>query len=110
MLLRNDQFKELRNRLLKEAAGFYSDLEKLLVGQTDTRSRRALAAGYVQLADLTLKVSSLEEARAVYRKALAIQRELAAEAGADVEIRLDVARSLVSEGSMLVNYVDDRRR
>ena len=45
MLLKNDQFKELRTKLLKEAAGFYADLEKLLAGQTDAKSRKSLAAG-----------------------------------------------------------------
>src|SRR5262249_11086311 len=30
MLLKNEQFQELRTRLLNEAAGFYGDLEKLL--------------------------------------------------------------------------------
>ena len=53
MLLKNDQFKELRTKLLKEAAAFYGDLEKLLTGQTDARSRKALAAGIFQLAELT---------------------------------------------------------
>ena len=41
MLLKNPQFKELRTKLLKEAAEFYADLEKLLAGQRDARSRRA---------------------------------------------------------------------
>jgi serine/threonine protein kinase len=98
MLLKNDQFKELRTKLLKEAAGFYADLEKLLVGQTDARSRKALAAGYFQLGELTEKIGSKPEALAVHRKALAVQRELA---GLDVETRLDVARSLLAVGQLL---------
>ena len=52
-LLKNPEFKELRTKLLKEAAGFYADLEKLLAGQTDAKSRKTLAAGYFQLAELT---------------------------------------------------------
>ena len=44
-LLKNAEFKELRTKLLKEAAGFYAELEKLLAGQTDAKSRKALAAG-----------------------------------------------------------------
>src|SRR5262245_17368109 len=58
MLLKIDQLKELRTRLLKEAAGFYADLKNLLAGQTDTRSRRALAAGIFELAELTDKIGS----------------------------------------------------
>jgi eukaryotic-like serine/threonine-protein kinase len=101
MLLKNDQFKELRTKLLKEAAGFYADLEKLLAGQTDAKSRRLLAAGYDQLGELTEKIGSQPEALAVHRQALAIRRALAAAAGANVETRLDVARSLWKVGKLL---------
>jgi tetratricopeptide (TPR) repeat protein len=101
MLLKNDQFKELRTKLLKEAAGFYADLEKLLAGETDAKSRRLLAAGYSQLGELTEKIGSQPEALVVHRKALALRRELAAAAGADVETRLDVARSLRMAGMLL---------
>ena len=94
MLLKNYQFKELRTKLLKQAAGFYSQLEILLAGQTDLRSRKALAAGYFQLGDLTEKIGSKTEALVVHRKALAVRRELASAAGADVETKLDAARSL----------------
>jgi tetratricopeptide (TPR) repeat protein len=100
-LLKNPQFKELRKKLLKEAAGFYADLEKLLAGQTDAKSRKALAAAYFQLAELTDKIATKPEALAVHRKALAVRRELAATEGADVETRLDVARSLRAEGALL---------
>jgi tetratricopeptide (TPR) repeat protein len=102
MLLKNPEFKELRTKLLKEAARFYEELEKLLAGQTDTKSRRTLAAGFYQLADLTTKIGDLKEALAVHRKALAVRRELAAVPGADVETRLDVARSLHATGMLLL--------
>jgi serine/threonine-protein kinase len=101
MLLKNAEFKELRTKLLKEAAGFYADLEKLLAGQTDPRSRKALAAGYFQLGELTDRIGSKPEALAVHRKALAVRRELAAAEGADVETRLDVARSLEQVAQLL---------
>ena len=101
MLLKNDQFKELRTKLLKEAARFYADLEKLLAGETDAKSRRLLAAGYDQLGDLTEKIGSQPEALSVHRQALAILRELAGSAGADVETRLNVARSLWKVGRLL---------
>jgi tetratricopeptide (TPR) repeat protein len=100
-LLKNDQFRELRTRLLREAAGFYGDLEKLLAGQTDGQSRRLLAAGYFQLGELIAKIGSQPEALAVHRKALVLRRELATEAGADVETRLDVAHSLRAVGLLL---------
>jgi serine/threonine-protein kinase len=94
MLLKNPQFKELRAKLLREAARFYEDMEKLLAGQTDARSRKTLAAGYFQLGELLEKLGSQPEALAVHRKGLTVRRELAASPGADVETRLDVARSL----------------
>jgi serine/threonine-protein kinase len=100
-LLKNAEFKELRKKLLKEAAGFYADLEKLLEGQTDARSRKALAEGYFQLAELTDKIGDQKQALAVHRKALAVWRELAAVPGADMETRLDVGRSLWRMGWLL---------
>ena len=100
-LLKNDSLKELRTKLLKEAAGFYADLEKLLAGKTDAKSRKLLAVGYSQLGELTEKIGDQKEALAVHRQALALRRELAAAPGADVETRLDVARSLMRVGRLL---------
>jgi tetratricopeptide (TPR) repeat protein len=94
MLLKSDQFKGLRDQLLKEAVDFYGELEKLLEGETDAKSRRLLGDGYFRLADLTWRIGSTPEALAVHRKALAVRRELAAAPDADIETRLDVARSL----------------
>jgi serine/threonine protein kinase len=106
MLLKSDQFKELRTQLLKDAAGFYGDLEKMLEGEADAKSRRLLADGYFQLAELTAQIGSKSEALALHRKALAVRRELAAAAGADVETRLDVARSLSAIGLLLFSTGD----
>jgi len=106
LLLRTDQFKDLRTQLLKQAADFYGDLEKLLENQTDANSRRLLAAGNFQLADLTGKIGSQPEALAIHRKALAIRRELASPTGTDVETRLDVARSLGAVGLLLYETGD----
>jgi tetratricopeptide (TPR) repeat protein len=100
-LLKNAEFKELRTNLLKQAAGFYADLEKLLAGQTDAKSRKVLAAAYFQLAELMDRIGDKKEALAVHRKALALRRELAAAEGADVEARLEVVRSLRAQGLVL---------
>src|SRR5579864_8665402 len=106
MLLKNAEFKDLRMKLLKEAKGFYEDLEKLLAGQTDTKSRKALAAAYFQLGGLTEKIDDKKEALALQRKALAVRRELAAHPGADVETRLDVAQSLGAVADLLISSGD----
>jgi tetratricopeptide (TPR) repeat protein len=108
MLLKNAEFKELRTKLLKKAAGFYDDLKNLLERQTDAESRKALAAAYFQLADLTGNIGSIPEALAMHRKVLAIRRELAAVGGADVETRLNVARSLLVLGSLLLRSGDTK--
>ncbi len=100
-LLKNAEFKELRTKLLKEAAGFYSELDKLLAGKTDAKSRKLLAADYFQLGELTYKIGDEKEALAAYCKALALQRELAAAPDADLETRLEVARTLRAAAYLL---------
>ena len=74
-LLKNPQLNEMRTKLLKQAAGFYANLEKLLAGQTDVKSRKTLAAGYHQLAELTEKIGDKTEALRVHRQALAVRRD-----------------------------------
>ena len=54
-----------------------------------------------QVAALYAKSGDKQEALAVHRKAMALRRELAAAEGADVETRLDVARSLRAVGPLL---------
>src|SRR5262249_24519602 len=63
-LLKEDQFKELRDRLLRSAADFYGKLGALLGRETDLASRRALAVSNFELARLTDRVGHREEALA----------------------------------------------
>jgi serine/threonine protein kinase/tetratricopeptide (TPR) repeat protein len=100
-LLRNEEFTELRTKLLKEAASFYEELEKLLEGQTDANSRQMLATASFQLGDLTEKIGARPQALAVQQKSLAVRRELAAAPGAGAEARLNVAHSLRAVGRLL---------
>jgi tetratricopeptide (TPR) repeat protein len=100
-LLKNGELTHLRTRLLQEAAAFYGDLQKLLVGKTDDKSRRLLAGGYYQLAELTDKIGDKNQALAVHRRALALRRDLAALPDADTEARLEVARGLRAVGILL---------
>ena len=90
-LLKEEQFKELRDRLLNAAADFYGKLGALLGKETDLASRRASGEANFELAELTGKVGSKEDALAAHRKVLAAREALAAEPGADAETRLDVA-------------------
>ena len=100
-LLKQDQFKELRDRLLKSAADFYGKLGALLGKETDLASRRALAASNFELANLTDKVGRKEDALAAHRAVLATREALAAEPGTDAGATADVARSLLAVASLL---------
>ncbi len=100
-LLKQNQFKELRDRLLKSAADFYGKLSALLGNETDLASRRALAASNFELADLTDKVGRKEEALAAHRAALKARKALAAGPKADAETSADVGRSLTAIATLL---------
>jgi serine/threonine protein kinase/tetratricopeptide (TPR) repeat protein len=100
-LLKNEEFTELRTKLLREAASFYEELEKLLEARTDANSRQMLATAYFQLGDLTEKIGARPQALAVQQKALAVRRELVALPGANAEARLNVAHSLRAVGRLL---------
>jgi serine/threonine-protein kinase len=101
VLLKQDQFKDLRDRLLRDAAAFYQKLEGLLSGQTDPRSRRALGRAYEEVGELTDKIGSVLEALAAHRQALEVRRALAREDAPDPSTRADVGRSLLAIGVVL---------
>ena len=73
-LLKQDQFKELRDRLLNSAADFYGKLGALLGKETDVASRRALEQSNFELAELTRKVGRIEAALAAHQATLAAGR------------------------------------
>ena len=100
-LLKEEKFKDLRNRLLKSASDFYGKLGALLGKETDIASRRALAQSNFELADLTGKVGRNEDALAVHRAVLAAREALAAEPGAGVVAKVDVGRSLIAVAGLL---------
>ena len=97
-MLKGEELKGLRNKLLRSAAGFYEKLETLLQGQADRPSRAILAQSYFELGELTDKIGIKPEALAVHHKALVIRRELAVGLDTDVGPRLDLARSLIAAG------------
>jgi serine/threonine-protein kinase len=100
-LLREDQFKERRDLLLKSASDFYSKLGALLGKETDIASRRALAQSNFELADLTGKVGRIEPALEAHQGVLAAREALAAETGAASGVKTDVGRSLTAVASLL---------
>ena len=94
LLLKEKKFEGLRRKLLRGAADFYGKLEALLEGQSDAKSRAALAQSYTELADLTTLIGKGDEALALHQKALAIHRELAARPGASAEAKLGLVGGL----------------
>ncbi len=100
-LLKQDQFKELRDRLLRSAAEFYGRLSALLGKETDVASRRALAQSNYELAGLTARVGRREDALAAHRAVLAAREALAAEPGAGARATLDLSQSLVAIAELL---------
>ncbi len=107
-LLKEDSFKDLRNRLLSSASEFYGKLSVLLGKETDFASRRALAQSNFELADLTSRVGREEDALAAHRAVLAMREELAA-ADTDPGMTVDVARSLTQIAGLLeaTRHLDD---
>jgi serine/threonine-protein kinase len=100
-LLKQDQFKELRDRLLRSAQDFYGKLSALLGRETDLPSRRALLTSNFELADLTGKVGSKEDALKAHRAVLAAREALAAEPGAGAAATVEVGRSLTEVARLL---------
>jgi tetratricopeptide (TPR) repeat protein len=100
-LLKQDQFKDLRDRLLKSAADFYGKLGALLGQETDLSSRRALAQAGFELAELTEKVGRKEDALAAHRAVLARREAMAAGSRASPETKVDVGRSLTAVAALL---------
>ncbi len=98
-LLKEERFKEVRERFLKTASDFYAKLGTLLGKETDFASRRAFVEANFELAKLTERVGRKEAALAAHRNVLAAREALAAEPGADVEAKADVVRSLTEVAS-----------
>jgi serine/threonine-protein kinase len=102
-LLKEEKFKDLRNRLLKSASDFYGKLGKLLEGHSDAASRQALGHANFEVAELIAKVGNVEDAIAEHRRVLAYREELSREPEAAVTAELDVARSALALGALLAD-------
>jgi serine/threonine-protein kinase len=100
-LLKQDQFRELRDPLLKSAADFYGKLGALLCKETHVASRQALVRSNFELAQLTGMIGRKEEALKAHRAVLAAREALAAQAGAGMVATVDVGRSLSAIAGLL---------
>ena len=102
-LLKEEKFKDLRNRLLNSAADFYGKLGAMLGKEKDFASRRALAASNFELADLTDKIGRKDDALAAHRAVLAAREALAAEPGTDAATKAEVGQSLTAIATLLTS-------
>ena len=78
-LLKQDQFKDVRDRLLKAASDFYARLGRLLGQESDRASRRGLWLANYEVAGLTARVGKPEDALVAHRQVLAAREALMAE-------------------------------
>jgi serine/threonine-protein kinase len=100
-LLKEEKFKDLRNRLLRSAQDFYGKLSALLGRETDAASLRALLASNFEMAELTGKVGRTEDALEAHRAVLAAREALAAEPGSGAVATVDVGSSLIEVAGLL---------
>ena len=100
-LLKEEKFKDLRDRLLNSAAEFYEKLGALLKDDTDLPSRRALLKANFEVAGLANQVGRKEDALTLHLRVLAGREALAKLPGVDPSTAVDVARSLVAVGRVL---------
>ncbi|WP_165253415.1 serine/threonine-protein kinase [Paludisphaera soli] len=100
-LLREDEFKDLRDRLLKSASDFYGKLGAMLDGESDPASRRALAEAHFETAQMTAKVGRTAAALETHRRVLAEREALAAPPGGGGRDLVDVGRSLTAVAALL---------
>jgi serine/threonine-protein kinase len=100
-LLREEKFKDLRDRLLNSASDFYEKLGGLLKDDTDLSSRRALLKANYEVARLANQVGRKEDALALHLRVLAAREALAKMPGADSATAVDLAHSLAAVGGLL---------
>jgi tetratricopeptide (TPR) repeat protein len=100
-LLKQESFKELRDRLLRSAADFYGRLGALLGREDDPDSRRALSRANFELAGLTAMVGRTADALAAHRSVLSARRAMAAKPGAGPASTAEVGRSLTEVARLL---------
>jgi tetratricopeptide (TPR) repeat protein len=104
-LLKERQFKGLRERLLTSASDFYGKLAALLKDTTDRPSRQVLLRVNFELAELTGKVGRYEDSLTAHRKVLAAREAMAAGPAVDPEAKVEVGKSL-TKVALLLHMMD----
>jgi eukaryotic-like serine/threonine-protein kinase len=86
-LLKQNDFEDLRNKLLTNARDSYGSLRRLLEGQTDRTSRLALGKAVYEFGLLTELVGTREDALSAFEQSLDVIRSIRADAEGDLEIK-----------------------
>ena len=100
-LLKEEKFKDLRDRLLKSASEFYGKLGALLGKESDLGLPAALWQANFEVAELTREVGKPADALAAHRQVCAARLALATEAQADPGINAELGRSLTAVAYLL---------
>jgi tetratricopeptide (TPR) repeat protein len=93
-LLKEPEFKGLRDRLLDSASVFYERLGGVLESSTDLDSKVALLDSTYALADLTEKIGRSEESLALHQRVLRDREALAKDPKASVKTKASVGQSM----------------
>jgi tetratricopeptide (TPR) repeat protein len=107
ILLKEEQFKALRTKLLRGAREFYRKLEELLKGHEDRDSRLALGTAYLEVGELTRQLDAFAEAPEVIQRAVALFERLSDESPADPEPRRSLALALRALGTVVAGVGRD---
>ena len=100
-LLKEEKFKDLRNRLLKSAAEFYGKLSALLSEKPDLASRQVAGAGQLRAGEPDMEGWSYGGRAGGAPGRAGGARALALEQGAATTVKVEVGRSLTAVATML---------
>lgn len=97
-LLKEEKFKNLRDRLLSSADEFYANLGTLLKDDDENQSRRELLQANYDMANLNMKVGQKEGALQMHQRVLAEREKMLPN---DPDAAYDVAQSLITIADLL---------
>ena len=112
LLLKQPQFVELRDRLLRTPASFYERISASLVGSSGLSQRAALARALEKLAGIQTSVGAFDDAVSTFGQAIDAWRLLADAGHEPADSRLRQAMTLGDLGALFVEMgrVDDGER
>jgi eukaryotic-like serine/threonine-protein kinase len=101
VLLKEPRLKDLRNKLLGSALGFYQKLQAVLEAEPGQAARAELASAYQRVGELDRQISSWPASREAYERALAIYTRLIRESPNSEEHQFALADAQLQYGRVL---------